>query len=146
MAVSYRELIVWQKAMKLAEAAYAVARGLPETERYGLSAQIRRSAVSIPSNIAEGHERRSRAGYHRFINIACGSVAELETQLDLACRLHRMDRSLIDDAVGLADEVGRLLRSIGRSLRNGVAENTATYGPEAGSALHSQPSALSPQP
>jgi len=87
MATSYRELVVWQKAMSLAEAAYAVAGLLPDSERFGLSSQIRRAAISVPSNIAEGHERRSRAEYRRFIAIACGSLAELETQLELANRL-----------------------------------------------------------
>lgn len=135
---SYRELIVWQKAMKLAEAAYTVAAGLPDVERFGLGAQIRRSAISVPSNIAEGHERRSRADYRRFVAIACGSLAELETQLDLAERLHALDLSVLNPARSLSDEVGRILRSIERALRKPIGHD---------SALHAdQPSALSPQP
>ena len=137
MAKSYRELIVWQKAMMLAESVYAVAKALPDVERFGLAGQMRRAAVSVPSNIAEGHERRSRAEYRRFIAIACGSLAELETQLELAQRLHDMNPDTTQHAVSLADETGRLLRSIERSLRvTGASKSNAAL----------QPSALSPQP
>ena len=140
MARNYRELVVWQKAMALAEAAYAVANGLPDMERFGLSAQLRRAAVSVPSNIAEGHERRSRPEYRRFIAIACGSLAELETQVELIARLYCIEESAAGRVAALADETGRLLRSIERSLRaSGVAEDFESY-----SAI--QPSALSPRP
>ena len=100
MVWSYRELIVWQKAMALAEASYAIADELPDIERFGLASQMRRSAVSVASNIAEGHERRSRADYRRFIAISCGSLAELETQLELSLRLYAID---ISPAAALAD-------------------------------------------
>jgi len=140
MATSYRELVVWQKAMSLAESAYAVAGLLPDSERFGLSLQIRRAAISVPSNIAEGHERRSRAEYRRFIAIACGSLAELETQLELANRLYRIGHAAVTPATLLADETGRLLRSIERSLR----EPRIGEDPESYDAF--QPSALSPQP
>ena len=138
MARSYRELVVWQKAMDLAASAYAVADMLPASERFGLANQMRRSAVSIPSNIAEGHERRSRADYRRFIAIACGSLAEFETQLSLAQRLHGIGSDATAQAESLADETGRLLRAIERALRNTVAEEHAGYAV--------QPSALSSQP
>jgi four helix bundle protein len=96
--------------------------------------------VSIPSNIAEGHERRSRADYRRSIAIACGSLAELETQLDLAGRLHSVEKTLLDPANDLADEVGRLLRSIERSLRvSGAGKEQPVWDAF-------QPSALGPQP
>jgi four helix bundle protein len=105
-----------------------------------LSSQIRRAAVSIPSNVAEGHERRSRAEYRRFVAIACGSLAELGTQFELAQRLYRLDNSVLDRATRLADETGRLLRSIERALRSpAIAEESANYEVI-------QPSALSPQP
>ncbi len=140
MARSYRELVVWQKAMMLAESAYAIASLLPDIERFGLANQLRRAAVSVPSNIAEGHERRSRAEYRRFIAIACGSLAELETQLELILRLYRVDEESMKHVAGLADETGRLLRSIERALRApSVAEESTPYD-----AI--QPSALSPQP
>jgi four helix bundle protein len=140
MARSYRELVVWSKAMSLAEAAYSVVEGLPDVERFGLSMQIRRAAVSIPSNIAEGHERRSRAEYRRYVAIACGSLAELETQIELASRLYDPEVNELNRAIGLADEVGRLLRAIERSLRaSAVAEDHAVYEAEQPSALSSQP-------
>src|SRR5262245_25707625 len=103
--------------MDLAGAVYEVTDSLPDCERFGLSSQLRRAAVSVPSNIAEGHERRSRADYRRFIAIACGSLAELETQIELAKRLYRPDSAALVRAEHLADEPGRLLRSIERSLR-----------------------------
>jgi four helix bundle protein len=131
MVSSYRELIVWQKAMALAEASYAIAGGLPDIERFGLASQMRRSAVSVASNIAEGHERGSRADYRRFIAMSCGSLAELETQLELSLPLYAID---ISPAAALADETGRMLRAIERSLRT---EPTAAV---------SQPPALSPRP
>ena len=139
MAKSYRELVVWQKAMSLAESAYAVAGLLPGNERFGLCSQIRRAAISVPSNIAEGHERRSRAEYRRFIAIACGSLAELETQLELANRLHHFDQATLTRSLALADETGRLLRSIERALREPrIGEDPEGYDAP-------QPSALSPK-
>jgi four helix bundle protein len=130
MARHFRELIVWRKAMLLAEAAYSVTETLPQEERFGLSSQLRRAAVSIASNIAEGHERRSRADYRRFITIACGSLAEVETQLDLARRLHQPDKTSLQSALGLCDETGRLLRAIERTLRaSTISERPADYDP-----------------
>jgi four helix bundle protein len=139
MAKNYRDLIVWQKAMTLAEATCAFAGSLPDIERFGLSAQMRRAAVSVASNIAEGHERRSRADYRRFIIIACGSLAEVETQLELALRLHPTDPAAAQRMAGLIDETGRLLRAIERALRTStIAETAAEYQAV-------QPSALSPR-
>lgn len=147
MAKSFRELLVWQRAMELARATYAVASRLPESERYGLSSQLRRAAVSIPSNIAEGHERRSRAEYRRFVAIACGSLAELETQLELVMSMYPQDTA---SAMKLADETGRMLRAIERGLRNvGISEEAASYRPDGRSCKSSnraQDAALSPQP
>ena len=140
MATNFRELLVWQKAMALAEAAYATAKLLPDLERFGLAAQLRRSAISVPSNIAEGHERRSRADYRTFVAIACGSLAELESQLELCRRLYRIDGEGLKIAQSLADETGRLLRSIERALRDSqVREAAEQYDSP-------QPSTLSPQP
>ena len=84
MAKSYRELIVWQKSMELAEKVYLLVKALPKEETYALSDQMRRAAVSIPSNIAEGHARQSQKEFLQFLCIARGSRAELETQLLLA--------------------------------------------------------------
>lgn len=129
MAKFYRELVVWQKAMALCEAVlYGVADALPRTEQFVLAGQLRRAAISVPSNIAEGHERRSRADYRRFVAIACGSPAELETQLDLVERPYAPVPPALAIARGLADETGRLLRAIERSSRtSSVGEAPSHY-------------------
>jgi four helix bundle protein len=87
-AKTYRGLLTWRKAMQLVEDIYKAVSQFPRSEIYGLRSQIQRAAISIPSNIAEGYERRSLAEYLRFIAIALGSVAELETQVLLAQRLN----------------------------------------------------------
>lgn len=81
---SYKDLIVWQKALKLPFLLYDVTKSFPKEETYGLVSQMRRAAVSIPSNVAEGKRRGTRRDYARFIQIALGSGAELETQLEIA--------------------------------------------------------------
>ena len=84
---SYRQLIVWQKSVALATHIYSLTRNFPQEERYGLLSQMRRAAVSIPSNIAEGRSRNSRKDFIQFLHIALGSVAELETQLEIAMQI-----------------------------------------------------------
>jgi len=84
---SYKQLTVWQKAIDLASEIYRLTDKFPKQEQYGLTSQMRRAAISIPSNIAEGYKRRHRAEYLQFLSIANGSAAELETQLILARRL-----------------------------------------------------------
>jgi len=86
-AGSYRDLIAWQKGMELAEKVYTVTRHFPDEERFGLVAQMRRSAVSIPSNVAEGFGRGQQGEFHRFLGIARGSLFEVQTQAELARRL-----------------------------------------------------------
>lgn len=100
--------------MELTVAAYAVARGLPRYETFALADQLRRSAVSVASNIAEGHGRIHRGDYVFRLSIARGSLAEVQTQLQLANRLHGAD---VQAAVGLADEVGRMLNRLISRLR-----------------------------
>ena len=85
---SYRELIVWQKAIDLVVAIYRITQSFPREEAFGLTSQLRRAAVSIPSNIAEGQGRRSAKEFQRFLDIARGSLQEVETQLLIANRLH----------------------------------------------------------
>ena len=85
--ITHKDLLVWQRAMLLAEAIYTVTKSFPKEERFGLVAQMRRAAVSVPSNIAEGAARRTQAEYVNFLHIARGSLAELETQALLAERL-----------------------------------------------------------
>jgi four helix bundle protein len=84
---SFRDLRVWQAGMDLTVQVYALTRGFPPDERYGLTSQIRRAAISLPSNIAEGYARESTGEYLYHISVAQGSLAELETQLDLSARL-----------------------------------------------------------
>lgn len=112
----YRDLIVWHKAMDLTAEAYRIVRFLPKEEMYALSSQIRRSAVSIPSNIAEGVGRKSNRDFCHFLKISYGSLNELETQLILCCRLGYIDESMIQDAMKLSSEIGRMLNAIIQKL------------------------------
>jgi four helix bundle protein len=113
---SYRDLQVWQDAMKLAEVCYRMTALLPPDELFGLNTQIKRSAVSIPSNIAEGYGRGSAASYAHHLKIARGSLRELETQLLLMTRIELAREEQIQPALGLCDEVGRKLHGLIRSL------------------------------
>ncbi|MBL9094287.1 MAG: four helix bundle protein [Planctomycetaceae bacterium] len=112
----YQELIAWQKAMDLTEAVYGATTGFPADERFGLTAQMRRAAVSIPSNIAEGHGRSSQRDFARFLEIAIGSVAEIETQLLLAGRLKYLPEERVLELLRAAAEVGRLLNGLLKSM------------------------------
>ena len=117
---SYRDLDAWKLAMKLAEGCYRFTESFPKSEAFGLAAHIRKSAVSIPSNVAEGHSRRSRVAFASFVGIAMGSQAELETQIELARRLG-MGRE--EDAVRLlesAADVGKILHGLRSALGNPV--------------------------
>ena len=113
---NFRDLIAWQKSMELAKICYALTEGFPPREVYGLANQIRRAAVSIPSNIAEGHQRRSRLAYLNHLGIARGSLAELETQIELSVSLQFMIKADVLPAVELLSEVGRLLNGLIHSL------------------------------
>ena len=113
---SHKDLIVWQKSIALASTVYAVTRKLPSDEAFGLTRQLRRAAVSIPSNIAEGSARRNRGEYTHFLHIARGSLCEVETQMMIA-----IDQGYVShDASAMTDiaEVGRLLNGLIRSLAN----------------------------
>ena len=112
----YEELIVWQKAMGLVVEVYKVAKLLPDEELYVLSDQMRRSALSIPSNIAEGQERGTTKDFIKFLHIAKGSNAELETQLLVCSRLEYLSPSQIELAQGLLVEIGKMLNALIKSL------------------------------
>ena len=117
--MNFRELVAWQKSMVLAEEIYKMTARYPVEERYGLTSQIRRAAVSIPSNIAEGQGRKS--GDHEFIrylHIALGSLCELETQLELSTRLKLLGTDQAKTLRASSDEVGRLLNGLIRSKRS----------------------------
>jgi len=117
MAVKdYRELIVWQKAMDLVERIYRVTAGLPREEVYGLTSQIRRAAISIPSNIAEGQGRHTTRDFLNFLSIAQGSLKEVETQVLIAERLAYINQAQTSKLVSLTEEVGRLISGLRNSL------------------------------
>jgi len=104
---SFKDLIVWRKAYKLVLEVYKATKCFPKSETYGLSNQMRRAAVSIPSNIAEGYGRRHKAEYNQFLSIAYGSLSELETQYLLATDLKYAEKS--ETIEGLLKEVGSIL-------------------------------------
>ena len=117
---SCRELVVWQKAMDLVVEMYRITRLFPKSELYGLASQMQRAAVSIPSNIAEGQALKQAQAYLRHLSIASGSLAELETQLEIASRLGYLTAE--DQAVfEKANEVGRMLSGLRNSLRKATA-------------------------
>ena len=118
MAKNYRELIAWQKAIDLVEMVYAVGRSFPHEEIYGLTSQIRRAAVSIPSNIAEGEGRNSGKEFARFLSIAHGSLREMETQLIIAERLHYIAAGKLQPIIEQCNEVGRLINGLIRHLKS----------------------------
>lgn len=113
---TYRDLVAWQKGMTLAQSVYAFSRTLPTQERFGLRAQMERSAVSVPCNLAEGHSRRTRAAYAHHVSIALGSQGELETLLELTARLGLGEDSLREQAAVCAKEVGRVMYGLYRRL------------------------------
>ena len=112
----YRDLKVWQAAMRLAEESYRLSARFPKHETYGLASQVQRSAVSVPSNIAEGHGRNSRKEFHHFLGIALGSLAELETQLILAQQMGYLTGELINPVLQISDEIGKMLKGLQKSL------------------------------
>lgn len=109
MSQTYRDLIVWQKAMDLATEVYRLTKKLPKDELYALTNQLRRAAVSIPSNIAEGNGRFSQREYARFLSIARGSKSEVETQLLLCVRFGYLEQTETETALGLCTEIGKML-------------------------------------
>jgi four helix bundle protein len=116
MANSYRDLQVWQSSIDLAERIYRLTSTFPKSELYGLTSQLRRASVSVPSNIAEGWARRSRKDYQRFVEIALGSNDELQTQLVIADRLGLAEKTLLAETVALSDQVGRMLQGLRKFL------------------------------
>jgi four helix bundle protein len=111
----YNQLVAWQKAMDLAEEIYKITKGFPKEELYGLTSQLRRAGVSIPSNIAEGQSRSSR-DFMRFLSLAHGSLSETETQMELARRLGYVREDGLIHFVELASEVGRLIHGLSNSI------------------------------
>jgi four helix bundle protein len=113
---NYTDLVAWQRAMELAETVFVESGALPVSERFGLTAQMRRSAASIPANIAEGQGRRTRGEFRNQLSVAYGSLRELETHVMLAGRLSMLERSTMQGILNRAAEVGRLINGLSRSL------------------------------
>ena len=113
---TYKDLIVWQKAMEMTIALYQIVKKLPKEETYALSDQMRRAAISIPSNIAEGFGRNSKKEYIQFLFIANGSVCELETQLILCVQFKYFTEQEIQPIINLLDEIKRIIMTITKKL------------------------------
>ena len=118
MLKNYRDLKVWQKSYRLCLDLYRITKKFPKEERYGLTSQIRRAAVSIPSNIAEGYGRKTTADYLRFLYIAYGSNCELETQLLLSGDLNYVNKENLKALKDDTEEVERMLKALIKSLEN----------------------------
>ncbi len=113
---SYKDLVVWQKGIALAKVVYRITQGFPTEEKFGLVAQMRRAAVSIPSNIAEGQARHTTGEFIQFISHAEGSLAELDTQLILSLELQFCRAGATDPAFELINELRRMLNVLRRKL------------------------------
>ena len=139
---SYQDLIVWQKAMVLAEKVYQASASITRDEIYGITSQIRRSAVSIASNIAEGQGRGRSKEFASFLRIARGSLCELETQIKLAKNLNFITQDQFQDIFTLCDEVGRLSFSLLKAVSNYRSEATSSE-PQSGDTLSAKRDAVS---
>ena len=117
MAQHYKDLIAWQKAMDLVETIYRVTESFPKREVYSLTDQIRRAAVSIPSNIAEGQAHYSKREFTHFLHHSRGSLAELETQVRIALRLSYLISAEAEAILGQTNELGRILNGLINSLK-----------------------------
>ncbi len=113
---SYKDLIVWKKSIVLVKETYKITSSFPKSESYSLVDQMRRAAVSIPSNIAEGYGRKTRKDYGQFCSIAYGSLLELETQIEIAKELKFVTKETIELEESLIGEVGRMLNSLVHKL------------------------------
>lgn len=114
---SYKELIVWQKSVDLSVMIYQITEGFPKSELYGLTSQIRRCGVSIPSNIAEGQRRGHRTEYIQFLRIAFGSGAELETQILIAFKIGYLNEKQFNQINELLQEIMKMLNSLISKLK-----------------------------
>jgi four helix bundle protein len=113
----YTELVAWQKAMDFVEAVYQASKTFPKDELFGLTSQVRRAAVSIPSNIAEGQSRRSSREFLQFLSIARGSLSEVETQLVISKRLNYLSREQLTDLQHKSAELGRVINGLTNAIQ-----------------------------
>lgn len=117
-AKHYKELLVWQKGMVLAKGVYGLTASFPTDERFGLVSQMRRAAISVPSNIAEGQARQGTREFLQFLSHASGSLAELETQLLLSIDLAYCKKGEVDEVAALIGELQKMIAALRRSLES----------------------------
>ena len=125
-AKDYKDFIVWQKAIDLSVEIYKLVKLLPKTETYGLSDQMRRAVVSIPSNIAEGQGRSSAKEFMHFLSIARGSQKELETQIYICTRLEYFTEEEALNALNLCEEIGKMLNSLITKIQSSFSNHLTT--------------------
>ncbi len=113
---SFRELEIWKVGIELVKLVYKITDGFPQSELYGLCAQMRRCAVSVPSNTAEGFRRRHAKEFRQFLNIALGSLAELETQIVIATELHFLTDDNVKHSLELIDHISRMIVNLIKKL------------------------------
>lgn len=113
---NFKNLTVWQKSIDFTTEIYSITKDFPTDEKYGLTSQIRRAAISVPSNIAEGAGRKSNREFKHFLNISLGSIFELETQIIIAHRLNLIEGSIIDDIQLRISEIQKMIYSLERSI------------------------------
>ena len=115
---SYRDLLVWQRAMDLAVLCYSLTRAFPKEEAFGLTSQVRRSSASVAANIAEGHGRENSGSFVQFLRVAQGSLKETETHLLLSQRVGLLPTAQATQAMKTCDEIGKMLRSLIRAVQD----------------------------
>ncbi len=113
---THRDLQIWQKSMDFVSMIYSATNNFPDSEKFGLTSQARRAAVSVPANIAEGYGRRSNRDFKRFLNIAMGSLFELQTEIELSTRLGFLDDSTFNELYEYSREIERMMSSFMRTL------------------------------
>ena len=132
---SYRDLNVWQAARVLASEVYMLTRLFPQEERFGLTSQLRRAAISVASNIAEGHGRRLPQAFINHLSIARGSASEVETQLIIAVDVGYLDAHAIDPLLERTDEISRMITGLQRSFESKKTNAKQTLPPNSPSPL-----------
>jgi len=113
----HRKLDVWKMSMEFVKEIYKVTESFPKSEVYGLTSQMRRSAISIPSNLAEGAARKGAKEFGQFLNIAQGSISELDTQIELALMLNYIDKKSCEDLMEKINTISKMLFGLSRSLK-----------------------------
>jgi|TARA_R100000541_G_scaffold58793_2_gene70620 four helix bundle protein len=117
MIKTFRDLKIWQQSMELVTEIYRATSSFPEEEKYGLTSQLRRSSVSIPSNISEGFGRNSQGDFKRFVNISMGSLFELQTQIEVARNLEFISKEIFENLYDHSREIERMMSSFIRTLK-----------------------------